>query len=557
MGTEPSPSGHNSSVRIFLRNLVVTPASPVGTPLSLRAPAEHRQALCRTSDGSGWPDLASTPWTQSPCPLVDSSTHAAAELLQLAERWTGQYSSWNPSTNLPSQSPTNRSSCPPIFLSGHQPELFHAGVWYKNFVLHNLAQSSAAQPVNLLIDQDLVKTNFLAVPSFNNGSYHSQRVPLDYGGVGLPFEERQVEHPDVLSSVPERVRAVALPWVSAELLEEMWPDVVELSQELRGLGYGYAAARHRLEQQVGCRTLEVPLSWVCQTRSFAQFVVRILERFESFVDSYNRCLAEYRVWYGIRGNQRPMPDLAIYESWHELPFWVWTARQPVRQRLFVQRTSDGWQLSVGRDSEVLLDTWRLDLDHQFAEEQIVGFTDLQVRLRPRALMTTLYARGVLSQAFLHGIGGAMYDQMTDRLAKVVWDLKLPTYAIATATMHLAHSPANVSTDQRRNLQRYSRDLHFAPERIPVFAERFPQWVADKQALLQQIPPRKQRHAWQQKVEQLLAIARHSLAPEIADVEKQLRKLDAQLHERDLMTNREWSFVLFDRNLPVELQEMAR
>ena len=29
----------------------------------------------------------------------------------------------------------------PFILSGHQPEMFHPGVWYKNFVLGGLAQA--------------------------------------------------------------------------------------------------------------------------------------------------------------------------------------------------------------------------------------------------------------------------------------------------------------------------------------------------------------------------------------------------------------------------------
>lgn len=514
--------------------------------------------LLQTSDRGGLADdLATVPTAHIPNPWVDSSELARGELLQLAQRWTGQYGSFERSKALSThQVMTNELASPPVFLSGHQPELFHAGVWFKNFVLDAAAKSTSAVPVNLLIDQDLVKSNSLLVPSLINGRHRRQRVPLDYGGVGLPFEERQVEHPDVLATVPDRVRAAALPWVSAELLSDMWPDVLELSRELRGLGYGFAAARHRLEQNVGCRNLEVPLSWVCQTQSFAQFVVRILERLETFVDHYNRCLAAYRVWYGLRGLQRPMPDLVVRESWHELPFWIWTAQQPVRQRLFAKRTNDGWQLSVGRDTEIHVDLWRLELDHQFAEEQIVGFSELQVRLRPRALMTTLYARGVLSQAFLHGIGGALYDQMTDRLAQVVWGMKLPAYAIATATMHLKSPTSDVSTQQRQQLQRYLRDLHYAPERIPAFAQQFPQWVADKERLLHQIPPQKHRRAWQQQVEQMLADAKRWLAPEIADVQSQLARLETQLQERTMMTHREWSFVLFGRNLPAELRDLA-
>jgi hypothetical protein len=540
------------------RNVDVTPSAMVEKPLALRAPTGHREFLLQTSDSGNWPvDLTRLAAASLESPLVAAPRAARAELVQLARRWTGQYASLDPPHEITSQHAGKPTTAPTLFLSGHQPELFHAGVWYKNFVLYEAAARAASQSVNLLIDQDLVKTNSLLVPTKRSGVWRRQRVAMDYGGVGRPFEERQVEHPDVLSTVPQRVHEIAAPWVPAELLAEMWPEVVDLSRELRGLGYGFAAARHRLEQTIGCQNLEVPLSWICQTVSFAQFVVRILQQLETFVAQYNHCLTAYRAWYGMRGTQRPIPNLVVQQDWHELPFWIWTAAQPVRRRLFARRTSDGWQWSAGQDSEIQVEAWRLDLDREFAVEQIVGFSELNVRLRPRALMTTLYARGVLSQAFLHGIGGALYDQMTDRLARVVWDLRLPPYVMATATMVLGRSIPDVRRDQWQALRQFLRDLHYSPERISDFAHRHPQWVAEKRRLLEVIPLPRRRQAWQRQVEELLTEARRILAPEIAETRSKLQELEGLLQEKGLMTNREWSFVLFEHSLPRDLQRMAQ
>ncbi len=51
-----------------------------------------------------------------------------------------------------------------VFLAGHQPEMFHPGVWYKNFVLARLAEQHHAVAVNLVIDSDAVKSVALRVP---------------------------------------------------------------------------------------------------------------------------------------------------------------------------------------------------------------------------------------------------------------------------------------------------------------------------------------------------------------------------------------------------------
>ena len=37
----------------------------------------------------------------------------------------------------------------PLILSGHQPELFHPGVWFKNFVVSSIAKAHAGAAINL------------------------------------------------------------------------------------------------------------------------------------------------------------------------------------------------------------------------------------------------------------------------------------------------------------------------------------------------------------------------------------------------------------------------
>ena len=59
-----------------------------------------------------------------------------------------------------------------------------------------------------------------------------------------------------------------------------------------------------------------------------------------------------------------------------------------------------------------------------------------IRLRTRALITTLFARLFLGDLFLHGIGGAKYDQVTDLLVERFFGVKPPGYMTLTATLRL-------------------------------------------------------------------------------------------------------------------------
>src|SRR5437868_3191049 len=52
-----------------------------------------------------------------------------------------------------------------LLMAGHQPELFHPGVWVKNFALNGLAKALGATPVNLIVDNDTTKATSLRLPA--------------------------------------------------------------------------------------------------------------------------------------------------------------------------------------------------------------------------------------------------------------------------------------------------------------------------------------------------------------------------------------------------------
>src|SRR5262249_58941353 len=45
-----------------------------------------------------------------------------------------------------------------VLMAGHQPELFHPGVWVKHFALAGLARAHQAEAINLIVDYDAVKS---------------------------------------------------------------------------------------------------------------------------------------------------------------------------------------------------------------------------------------------------------------------------------------------------------------------------------------------------------------------------------------------------------------
>ena len=77
-----------------------------------------------------------------------------------------------------------------------------------------------------------------------------------------------------------------------------------------------------------------------------------------------------------------------------------------------------------------------DSDATAAVEQLRQLRRRGVKLRSRALITTLWARLVLGDLFLHGIGGAKYDQVTHLLIERFFGLPAPGILVLSATLHL-------------------------------------------------------------------------------------------------------------------------
>ncbi len=83
--------------------------------------------------------------------LAELSASARRALVDRAIEYTRRYRDVSPRHRQAAQAGG------PIVLSGHQPQLFHAGVWYKNFVLGDVAKEVGGAAIHLLIDSDLCR----------------------------------------------------------------------------------------------------------------------------------------------------------------------------------------------------------------------------------------------------------------------------------------------------------------------------------------------------------------------------------------------------------------
>ncbi len=91
-----------------------------------------------------------------------------------------------------------------------------------------------------------------------------------------------------------------------------------------------------------------------------------------------------------------------------------------------------------------------DRDACCAIEPLADLPARGIRLRTRALTTTLFARYILGDLFVHGIGGAKYDELGDELARGFFGIEPPTFLTLSLTQWLGLPDDPASAEQARD-----------------------------------------------------------------------------------------------------------
>lgn len=386
--------------------------------------------------------------------LSEVASEARRAMVAEAQRWTSQYLDLDSAPFAPST---------PILMAGHQPQLFHPGVWLKNFALGTLARKHGALAINLVIDSDTVKSTNVRVPGGSVASPLVEEIPLDQTGPVVPYEERRVVDRRLFCDFGRRAADRIASLVPEPLVRDYWPMAVARMDDTDSLGACLAQSRHQLETRwAGLRTLEIPQSRICRMPPHDWFVAHLLGHLPRFQAAYNQVVEEYRRVNRIRSAAHPVPNLTRCGEWLEAPFWIWTADDPRRRRLFARRRGDQIVLSDRQTREIALPL-APDGDGAHAVERLAELSCQGVKIRCRALITTLWARLVLGDLFLHGIGGAKYDQVTDALIARFFGLQPPGFLVLSATLHLPIPRRRTTGEDVRAMKRRLRELTYHPE----------------------------------------------------------------------------------------------
>ena len=254
-----------------------------------------------------------------------------------------------------------------------------------------------------------------------------------------------------------------------------------------------------------------------------------------------------------------MPDLAerIVDTaegpWVEVPWWIWSEDDLSRRRVFANTTTPG--VLVLSDMETLRVELPISLETSPSKwvDALSRMEEHALRLRPRAIVTTLIARLLVADVFVHGIGGAAYDEITDDVVRSLTGCDPPRHAVVSGTLRLPLEEQFPELAQRRpaaelaDVHRTIRDLEFHPERHLQPLTDQPDAVRDlvtaKQRWIETHPtPTLSRRRCHE-----IRAANRSLAGHTRQLQQQLLDsvgpLNAARHAQQILTSRDvpWCF----------------
>ena len=441
----------------------------------------------------------------------------------------------------------------PVIMTGHQPEFIHAGVWAKHVVASALAKAMGSKAVNLVVDSDAPGSTTLAVPDVSGESLRWRSVAYASLGHGVSHDAIGRMDEAAVDDLSQRV---------AELMGDRYassqlPGYFEAIRAADGAADWVdqmVSARQAIERRFGVEMREHRVGRVWGMPLLPDLMVHA----ERFATAYNGALADYRVRFGERSATRPVPDLQVDGGRVELPVWVYRLGE-ARRRLFV--SVEGERIGLFGDDERIGEVGTSDLATWESAEAVLGQIDGYL-FRPRALGLTLWARVFAGDLFIHGIGGAKYDRVTDEIVRRYFSVEPAAMACVSATMWFEGAGNGADGSEVERAVRRLRDVRWNPQRhvantddVRILTSEREAAVAESQRLRAvRSRDRVARRGVFQRIREINERLRSMEPTLVADAEADVVRAREEAADVEARTNREFFFGMLKTSALEELRD---
>ncbi len=430
-----------------------------------------------------------------------------------------------------------------IVMTGHQPVLYHPGVWAKVFLARRFAADNDAVAIDLVVDSDGFDSVHCDLPCMRPAAERCRA----YLAVGEPegcFAYAPVPDAESLSAFRAAGRD-ALATLSAPALGRHFAcfcDRLDLAARTAdNLAELVTTARRLYEGAEGRGLLELPVTEQSGGEAFLRFFAHVAARAGHFAAVHNEELARFRAARGIRSSAQPFAELPTGSDGVEVPFW-WI-RDGRRRPLFV--------ISEG-EIELRAQGVGTVARGNSPSELMASVAAAEGTLAPKAVALTMFERLFVADLFVHGVGGGRYDEVTDGVIRGFFEVEPPRFVVASMSMYLPLGARFVDAGEVEAAERRVNGLEHNPDRFVEDAALSAEdrraaraLVGEKRGLVEAIAaPDADRKALGGRIRQVNGELRRLLADQIEQAREARERVLAARAAADVLTDRSYPFCLW-------------
>lgn len=328
----------------------------------------------------------------------------------------------------------------PLWVTGHQAWLWHAGILAKDIAAAVAARDHGGQVLHLVVDHDVHEALSLPIPVAEGDALTIQTHQLARTRTALPAACQSAA--DLSQALATLKRLTADDGLHTPARFDALQAAMRDLPAFDTLGQQMAAITVRLMQPVLGSVAIALTSQLCALPGFKQIIREMLHDARACAAAYNQAVQAHP--------QAGIGPLAVSDLLVELPLWLLTwegGRQPVYADL-----ADSTPLLVTADGQPVK----------------VGEAYDQPRLAPRAMLLTAAMRQLYASVFIHGTGGGVYDRVTEAWWQA-WrpDETLAPMAVVTADLRFDFDAPIATLDNVRQAQWW---MHHLPHNLDRHAD---------------------------------------------------------------------------------------
>lgn len=342
-----------------------------------------------------------------------------------------------------------------IIATGHQAIWHHCGIWAKNLTTCKFAKAVNGSSLHLVLDHDICDTAMVLPRQNADGSWYSEKIEIELKQKAIPLEFRRLPQKTHIKTFVDAVINTR----PGQICSDIWSERVVLKNNkishFNNIADLITYFQSVLNVALGLNIMYLPVSKLSESDAFINFVISIILDSASFAAIYNDVVTKQI--NDLKINQQDNVQrlkLDKTSGLTEMPFWLLLPNGKRTSLYVMSKKTD--EIKIGTASTALGNLDSASLSGK-AEQLKNMLQQLNYRLRPKAVSLTLFARLFLADWFVHGIGGALYEPVTDYLIEEYYGMEPLRFGIATSTVILS-VPNNVAFP-KDNISQLKHELH--------------------------------------------------------------------------------------------------